>query len=90
MENFHKEVASIVNFHKTLLGWRISTTTGFVGKFPQKVALLEHNHKILFSCQLSKKTLVVSPIIGFVGKFPQKLALLQISTIICFFRKLTQ
>ena len=49
MKNVHKKVAFMVNFHKTSFGWRIYTTTVFVGKFPQKVALLEHIHKTLFS-----------------------------------------
>ena len=59
------------NFHKTLLDWRISTTTGFVGKFLQ-IVLLKTFQKTLFR--------KVTPIICFVGKFPQKFAALQIST----------
>ena len=73
------------NFHKTMLGWKISTTTGFVEKFPQKVALLEHFHKTLFSGKLKKNLFEkVSQIVCFVGKFPQKFALLQILTRICY------
>ena len=49
MANFHKKVAFMENFYKTLLNWKISTTTGFVGKFPQKVVLLENYNKTLIS-----------------------------------------
>ena len=69
-----KKVAFMKNFHQILFGWKISTTTGFVGKFSQKVALFEHFHNTLFSWKFSKinpfwKHL---PIICFVGKFPKK------------------
>ena len=49
MANFYKKVAFMKYFHKTLLGWKNSTTTGFVGNFLQKVALLENIHNTLFS-----------------------------------------
>ena len=61
------------NLHQTLICLKISITSGFVEKFLQKVALLEHFHKTLFSWEISKKNLVgkISAITFFIENFHQ-------------------